>query len=85
MPLVRAAPEPGRTQFALGLALFVSGLGLEIGLMAHRALWLRGLGPICGVHPASLHCPGCYAATALALLGAFVAATAVRDLKAVRV
>ncbi|QUD87530.1 hypothetical protein [Phenylobacterium montanum] len=48
--------------------------------MIYRAIWLRGLGPICGAHPATLHCPGCYAAMALALAGALtlIAPTAMR-------
>ena len=61
------------SQAMVATALFGSGLALETGLMIRRALWLRGVGPICGVHAASLHCPGCYAALSLMLAALLVA------------
>ena len=55
--------------------LFSSGLALGLGLMIQRALWLQSVGPICGGHAADLHCPGCYAAAAMMIGGAALAAS----------
>ncbi|MDR3508755.1 MAG: hypothetical protein P4L64_12730 [Caulobacteraceae bacterium] len=60
---------------ALAAGLFGGGVALELGLMLRQAMWLQGLGAICGQHSAALlvHCPGCYVAAALMLSGIAVA------------
>ncbi len=73
MELARRLGDRLAERAVLAAILFITGLALEIFLIVHRALWLRGLGPICGAHPAALHCPGCYAALSLTLAAVAVA------------
>ncbi len=63
--LVRTVPFIG------GVGLLISGSGLFLGAMAPRLLAEAQFGPICAGHGSLLaaHCPACYAAAALAILG----------------
>jgi hypothetical protein len=60
------------------VGLFFGGLSLWSALMIRQALWVRGLGPICGHRGLLLtvHCPGCYVAAAMMFGAAVLMATA---------